>query len=785
MSSRKKARAAIPGQLSLAVKHHRAGELRQAERLYRQVLQADPRQAEAMHLLGLVTYQLGDSDRAVEHMSRSLRLQPGNAEAHNNLGVVLRARGKPAEAEARYREALRLRPDYAEALNNLSNVLRMQGKPAEAAACSERAVRLRPDYAEAHNGLALARVEQGKVEEAVACFREALRLRPDYAEAHNSLGIVLMGQGKVKEAEACYREAVRLKRDYAEAFNSLGCALRSQGRLDETAACLREALRLQPNYPEAHNNLGLVCQDQGKFDEAMACYDQALRLRSDFPDPYNNRGLALQDQGRLEEAEACYREALRLRPDFPEALNNLGLVHTDQARVDEALVCYEHSLRLKPDLADARLNRALTWMQQGDFLRGWPEYEARWHTKGRTPPVVSRPAWDGGPLGGRTVLLLSEQGLGDTLQFVRYAPVIKQRGGRVALLCQDGLLPLLSRTPGLDVLAGQSGPPPLCDCWAPLLSMPRLLGTTLQTVPAAVPYLFADPARVARWGQELAARPGFRVGIAWQGNPQFPKDRFRSIPLRHFAPLAAVPGVRLLALQKGPGREQLPEAAALFPLEDLGPRLDEQGGAFMDTAAVLMSLDLVITSDSAVAHLAGGLGVPTWLPLGRAADWRWLLGREDSPWYPTLRLFRQAKVGDWPGLFQRLAGELQQLVAAAPRDKGITVSVGPGDVLDWIAAREVEAECPDDPARVRRLRREVEELRAALAQGLAVSDALRALAAELRQAHADLRQAEDGMRQCEAGGDFGPRFVELARLACRQRDRRAALRRQIDDLAGR
>jgi hypothetical protein len=323
------------------------------------------------------------------------------------------------------------------------------------------------------------------------------------------------------------------------------------------------------------------------------------------------------------------------------------------------------ALRLDPQSASTHWNRALALLQGGDFERGWREYEWRWQRAGAQPRVsTDRPPWDGRPLDGRAILLWCEQGLGDALQFARYAPLVQRHGGRVLLQC-PGLLRALFRTlPGVDHLLTEGEALPSFDVHAPLLSLPALVGTTLATVPAEVPYLSADPARVEAWRQRLAAVPGLRVGVAWQGNPHHKWDRHRSVPLTAFAPLARVTGVRLVSLQKGPGAEQLPALKDRLRVVDFG---DEFGasGPYPDTAALMRCLDLVVTVDTATAHLAGALAVPVWVPLSTIVDWRWLLGRQDSPWYPSMRLFRQTQLGDWAPVFDRMAEELRALVAQA------------------------------------------------------------------------------------------------------------------------
>jgi hypothetical protein len=299
---------------------------------------------------------------------------------------------------------------------------------------------------------------------------------------------------------------------------------------------------------------------------------------------------------------------------------------------------------------------------QGDFAGGWSDYEARWQQAGFALPPYKQPRWNGSPLGGKTILLWAEQGLGDTVQFIRYAPLVKQRGGRIIVASQPALIRLLQSCPGIDQLVAKDTPPPPFDVYAPLMSVPGIMGTTMTNVPGTVPYLHADPTLVEHWRRELAALKGFKIGIAWQGNPGYRKDRFRSVPLAYFEPLSRISGVQLLSLQKGPGTEQLAALNPRWPVLDLGGRLDEASGPFRDTAAIMQVLDLVIASDSVVAHLAGALGVPVWVALPRMPDWRWMLHREDSPWYPTMRLFRGTRDGQWGDVFEGIARAVEQKV---------------------------------------------------------------------------------------------------------------------------
>jgi len=536
-------------------------------------------------------------------------------------------------------------------------------------------------------------------------YQQILQADPGHPEAHNNLGNALRSQGKLEEAVTHCRQALHFRPGFPEAHINLGSALAELGRTEEAVACLRAALRINPGFVEAWTNLGNALTLQDRLDEAVHCHRQALLLNPDYAEAHTNLGEAVGRQGKLDEAASYHQQALRLQPNFATATTNLGFVREQQGQFDEALACYEQALRQDPGHAQAHFDRALLWLLLGNFAQGWPEYEWRWQTKDYPRYAWRRPRWDGSPLAGRTLLVVAEQGLGDTLQFIRYAPLLRQPGGKVIVECQPELYHLLAGLPGVDLVLARGSPLPAIDVEAPLGSLPGIVGTWLATVPATVPYLRADPDLVKHWKspkseirspKSNAPHPtsdfglrtsDFLVGIAWQGNPAYGKDRQRSIPLTHFARLAEVEGVHLISLQKGPGADQLkqlriadcglrierqeakpllefairnPQSAIL----DLGDRLDQTPGAFMDTAAVMMNLDLVISSDTAVPHLAGALGVPVWVALPLVPDWRWLLEREDSPWYPTMRLFRQTRYGQWEDVFERMAEEMKGRLAA-------------------------------------------------------------------------------------------------------------------------
>jgi tetratricopeptide (TPR) repeat protein len=617
-----------------------------------------PADLTALVALAQREHHAGRLDEAATAYRKILAIRPDVAEVRNDLGIILAQAGKLDLAAAQFDKAIALKPDLPEAHFNLGNVLKDRGRLSEAAARFEQALALRPNYAEAHNNLGIVSRDQGKLDQAKAHYEHAIALRPDYAEAHNNLGNILWKQDKLDEAAARFEYAIALRPGYAEAHNNLGNVLLQQDKLEQAVARFEHAIALWPDYTEAHSNLGSALWKQGKLDEAVTRFEQALALRPDYVEAHNNLGNVFAQQDKLDQAVARFQHAIALRPDFADAHCNLAKVLLTQYQVDQATARYEQALALRPDYADAQHGLAACYLLEGNYERGWPAYEGRLRMPGIfSPPSI--PRWTGQPLAGRRILLLTEQGLGDTIQFVRYARLLKERGARVVLAAQPALGGLLASHPDVDelVLLGSAVEVPRCDYYLPLLSAPCELRTDASTIPCQVPYLWADPKLTDQWRQELAAVDGFKIGIIWQGSRTYSVDRWRSIPLARFAPLAALPGVRLISLQKGFGSEQV--ATVDFPVLDLSSRLDETAGPFMDTAAVIRNLDLVVAPNTGIAHLAGALGAPVWVALHFAPDWRWLRDRDDSPWYPTLRLFRQKALGQWPEVFERIAAAVQ------------------------------------------------------------------------------------------------------------------------------
>jgi tetratricopeptide (TPR) repeat protein len=528
-------------------------------------------------------------------------------------------------------------------------------------------------------------LDAGRLREAGALYQQILGEKPDHAPSLHLLGVVALQIGQTQLAVNLIRGAVETDPAVPAYRNDLGEALRLLGALDEAAECFEALLGLKPDHVGARVNLGIVRQQQGRFAEALALYERAIALKPNMPEPWINMGALLLQLQRLDEAEKALATAFRLAPKDEATQLNLGNLRLEQDRLDEAAALYETVLAGNPPHAAAKLNlgRALKELGRpaealrhyreaealapqnptiqwnlgvcrlllGDWLRGWQGFEARFNAEAVALLAIEGPRWTGGPLGG-TLLIHAEQGLGDTIQFVRFATLARAQGvGRILLACQEPLVELLRGVAGIDELVPLGGPLPAFDAQIPLMSLGAALKVTGAAIPPA-PYLTADPARVRAWAGRLG--PGFKVGLVWQGHRLHRNDRNRSLPVAALQPLLALDGVRWFSLQKEPVAADL---AALPGITDLADGLT----SFAETAAAVMALDLVIAVDTAVAHLAGALGKPVWLALPHAPDWRWLMGRADSPWYGSARLYRQVARGAWAGPVAAMAVALAKL----------------------------------------------------------------------------------------------------------------------------
>ena len=591
----------------------------------------DPRQnrtlAQAVDLL-----RAGKLVEANQICASLLAANPADGEAAHLLGFTALRLGRLVDALNAFDKAGTLQPGNPELFNNRGNCLKALGRP----------------------------------EQALASYRRALELLPGYAEALNNSGLALHDLGRDAEALTSYDQALALKPGYLAALANRGDALKALGRLDDALASYDAALAIQPNLPQVLNNRGNLLRALGRPEAALASLDQALKIRPDDPRTLTNRGAVHKAMMRYDEALADYDRALGIEPRLPETLSNRGVVLEALGRFDEALASYDQALDIQPEHMEAVRNKGLLRLLTGAWREGWASVESRRRIASWVPRAFPGPELERlEDAEGARVLLYAEQGLGDTIQFARFAQRLSAAGATVTLEVQAPLSGLMSGLAGVTVVS-RAGAVPAHDFHLPLMSLPRVMGIELGTLGVEIPYLTADPARADAWAARLGDE-GFKVGIVWQGNPGGEIDQGRSIPLAAFAGLADIPGVRLVSLQKGFGAEQLDGLAERVGVQTLGEAFDAGDQSFLDTAAVMAHLDLVITSDTSIAHLAGAMGRPVWVVLKSVPDWRWGLEGETSPWYPTARLFRQTTRGDWSGVFDQVRAALRaQVPPGAP-----------------------------------------------------------------------------------------------------------------------
>jgi tetratricopeptide (TPR) repeat protein len=563
--------------------------------------------------------------------------------------------GQIAVAETIYQQLLQHDPQNVEVLNILGALAHQRGEADLATLYFQRSLEIQPHNPDGYNGLGIVLQAQGWLDEAINCYQQALAFKQTGPEFHNNLGSALQAKGALDKAVEHYQQALDLDPEFAEAWSNLSAVLALQADYVTAIAHCRKALLLQPQRAELYHQLGNLYQQQGQLAEAAIAYEQAITLQPLMAEAHNHLGNVRQQQGQFAAALGHCQQALHLKPDFAEAYNNLGIALRQCRQVEASIAAYEQAIALNPNFVEAHWNKSLSQLLLGDLQAGFVGYDWRlqWDPF-LTQLPLAQPQWQGESLRGQTILLQAEQGLGDTLQFIRYVPLVAQYGGRVIVQCQPSLVALLATVTGVHQILPTGVPLPGFDVQASLMSLPGLLGTTLANIPNQVPYLKLPQASVS-----VATPPGTRIkiGIVWTGNPENPYNPYRSCPLSYFLRGLALPGVVLYSLQ-----HEVPIADRdLFnqsTLQDVGSHLLD----FIDTAAAVAQMDLIISIDTAVAHLAGALGKPVWLVLPYVPDWRWMLDRTDSPWYPTLRLFRQPAWGDWSSVFEQVS---QALHAAA------------------------------------------------------------------------------------------------------------------------
>jgi tetratricopeptide (TPR) repeat protein len=621
-----------------------AGDLQGAAQICRALLERAPANVYALFMLGTIegefkryeeaarllgkAVELKRHAEAIEALNKAIALQPQNPNALIYRGLGLAETGKPEAALKDFDRVLSIDPRSVFALHNRANALLQLNRHDEARKSVDVLLRIAPNHILALINLVTILLHEKKHDEALRLVDRALALEPDNPALWNARGQVLY----------------QLKR-YNDAFANYG-----------------KAIQLRPDCAEFYLSRGNLQADLQRYDAALESFEQAIALNPELAPAYLSSANILMEQQRLEDALGWCEKSIAAKPDYAPAILLKGNILLHLGRRSEAFASFDAAVAAGPDYHEAHYHRGSAKLLTGRFAEGWRDFEHRWQVAdcGFDRPVLQAPEWCGEPLKERSIVVYSEQGMGDTIQFARFLPRLVRAGAKLTFLCHANLIRLVrSFARDMEIVPAVEGGRRF-DFQCALMSLPLHLGVGLETVPNETPYLFAEDELVAKWRARIKEE-GFKIGLCWQGNPAGKIDKGRSIPLEKYGPLAAVPGVRLISLQKNHGLDQLDHLPAGMKVETLGA-FDSADNAFVDTAAIMQNLDLVITSDTAIPHLAGALNRPAWVALKEMPDWRWMVERSDSPWYKSLRLFRQPAPGDWDAVFAAMANELHALM---------------------------------------------------------------------------------------------------------------------------
>ena len=645
--------------LQTAFQHHINGQMNQARACYEQVLAQHERHGAALHGLAMIACAEQQFEHAVGLAEQAVEALPEIAHCYNTLGISNAATGQQDKALRAFQKAVTLKPDYAEAYQNMALSLQSLHRYDEAIDTCRKAVALDPKRAKAHVTMAECYHAQGDQAQAIHHYEEAVRIAPGLTQALSELAQLYQAQGQLARSAEALERLLKLAPHCAEVHTRAGILCRQMGRHKEAMQYYQEALRLKPGLAEAHNNLGNLLTHCNRHEEALFHYEQATQANDTYAAGFNNRAAALIHLNRVEEAVTHCRKAIALKPEYAEAHNTLASALMKQGQYPDAVDAFKHTLKLAPDYAEAHSNLAMIHLVRGEFEVGWREYQ--WRLK--CPDFTKRyaaphPRWGGDSFSDKTLLVHYEQGLGDSIQFIRYLPRVKALGGTVLYQDRPPLQTLFDGTPGIDqFISTRETDLPHFDMQVSVMSLPSLFGTQSHSIPATSVYLKAEVGKIK------AVRPyiqshDFNVGVVWAGSKAHKNNRNRSCDPALFQTLAQCPGIGLYGLQKPDNEPAIPESLKTTLVTNLGEHFQD----FSDTAGAIAHMDLVITVDTSVLHLACAMGKPTWALIPFVPDWRWMLDRTDSPWYPTLRLFRQAQPGLWDPVFDAVTESLHHTV---------------------------------------------------------------------------------------------------------------------------
>ena len=606
------------------------------------------------------SYKSGKFNEALKLAKILTQKYPSHQFSWKILGALLGITGKTKEALYANNKAVNLLPKDFEAQNNLGNTLKSLGKLEDAIKCYKISVSLKPDYIGAYYNLALCLQKAGKLQESKITYNKFISLESKYTEAYFNLANVLQELKEYEQAELNYNKAINLKPNYTEAYNNLGNVLRLLGRLEEAEKSYNQAIKLNPNYIEAYNNLGLIKQELGKLEEARNCFEKIILFKSNFDEAYYNLGITLEKLNKLNESKLSYENAIRLNSNNSNYHNNLGMVLQELGRLEASERSYKKAIKLNNENVDANFNLSMLLNLKGELKEGFSLYKWRYHEKKNFVKAPRKEfVWNGiETIKNKNFLVYEEQGIGDIIQFFRYLNLLQLEGANVIFKVKSNLHRLFKVSNSKIEITDSLPKKDEIHFESPLLSLPNLFKTEIDSIPNTVPYLKAESEIIDKWAKKLNSDT-FKIGICWQGSKK-KIDRGRSFPLKLFEEISKLNGIELICLYKGEDENQILNID--FNLTTLGKDFDNGNKSFIDTSAVMMNCDLIITSDTVIAHLAGALGCPVWVALKYIPDWRWMLNRKDSPWYPTMTLYRQKNLNDWDYVFKLIKEDLLKIL---------------------------------------------------------------------------------------------------------------------------
>lgn len=640
---------------------HKNGKINEAKNLYLSLLAAYSSSPRLLNNLAMIECQQGYFEPGLEYLEKSLAIDPNQFSVYGNRGAALFALNRFDEAYTNYNIGIALNSNYAEAYYNRGILHEKYDRHQEALADYDKAIELKPSYAKAYNNRGNVYKALKRYEEALSSYEYAIKLNPHHAEAHYNRGVILNELKRYQDAFNSYHQAIALKDNYVDAYNNCGNVVMELKRFEEALTCFQKAIEINPNYAYAYNGQGNVLMELKRFDEALLSYEKAIALNSQSPDPHNGKSNALQELKRFDDAVTGYEKAIALNPASADTYANRGLAMQGMKNFDEALQNFDKAIELNPEMADPYWNKALLRILMGEYEEGWQLYEYRRHRSGKQEsyPIYDQPLWLGQEsIADKILYIYPEQGLGDFIQFCRYVPLVEKLGAKVILKVPNPLYAMI-KTMGLNAkIVRNDEKVDEFDFHCPIMSLPLAFKTTVETIPNNIPYLYSDQFKKSYWERKFAyASNSLKVGLVWSGSKDHKKDHDRSLRLEQLAPILDLP-VTFYSLQKEVREQDKITLSKLNQIQEDHEELND----FSDTAAMVDCLDLIISVDTSVAHLAGAMGKNVWILISYLPDYRWMLDRDDTPWYPTARLFRQPNVGDWDNAILNVRSALEKLL---------------------------------------------------------------------------------------------------------------------------